>query len=347
MPISAASSGRRRWLQVKFPVSQSAISGPAVVPTGPVAASPGPVAAVPEPTNSVKQKFTKYKKKLTGKKVPNEDTSDDSNVPQEHHELIVQAIPAPDTLDLKTKDNICAHLGSNHEPPSNFVGYLENSSNERLDFYEAASHPDAQSEKDTPVVDLLADSDVSTELALAHNIAVATLMFYSTPWLGPDWRLQDISHFSDVTLTASDKPNQLPRLYLSTQVPSTAVNGLHHSTQNNSDLFTVYGIRNLALAKLGVALLEIASGREMERMDQSAPSTPADFVISARAALLEDRRSDFKSFSETYLKIAKQCLHVDFACGGEWDTDLREAVYTDVVCGLERMIHKWNNFLKV
>lgn len=329
--ISAPPSVVWRWLQVQFPMSQSAILGPVAAPT--------------KVTNPLKPSWTKYRKIHIDKRVPKEDDGSGSNLPQANHEPIVQAIPASNPPDLKTKDNICAHLGSNHEPPSDFVGYLENSSNERLNFYKAASSLDAQRGTDTSVVDLLGDPDIGVELALAHNIAVATLMFHSTPWLEPDWRLQDISHFTDVIPTALDKPSQLPRLYLSTQVPNTAINGhLHQSPQNNTDLLTVYGIRNLTLAKLGVALLEIGFGKEMERMDQSAPSNPADTVISARAALLQDTTSDFRRFSITYLKIAKQCLYVNFACGEEWDTGLREAVYNDVICGLESMIREWNKF---
>jgi hypothetical protein len=200
-------------------------------------------------------------------------------------------------------------------------------------------------ERGTPIVHVFEHLDVLSELTLAHDIAVATLRYHSTSWLAPDWGLQDIFYFGDdAQMGTLRKLRELPKLYLGTQLHRKATNDTHQVPNNDQDLRDVHGIRNLPLAKLGVALLEIGFGREMEQMEPATPSPPRHTVITARR-VLQNAPLAFARLGGSYLKIAEQCLHCDFACGDDLENEaLREAVYTDVICRLETMLNQWKEF---
>jgi hypothetical protein len=106
----------------------------------------------------------------------------------------------------------------------------------------------------------------------------------------------------------------------------------------------VYGIRNLPLAKLGIALLEIGCQTKIGSLASSP--MPHD-VICARRVLL-DPPPAIKYLGERYLKIARKCIECDFSYGDDLtDENVQSAVYTEVVCGLESMLQDLKKFLNI
>jgi hypothetical protein len=263
------------------------------------------------------------------------------------------------TFDLKATDSICSHLSRNCASASNYTDsclgyleYLEATLSSRFIFYNASNNTvtrktqhlaDSQA---LPINNLLQSLRTFHQLTLAHQLAVATLQYHSTSWLASDWGLRDISYFDNSAIRNPDELSErLQSLHLSTQFPSTASSSVGHATQQNQeDLRCDYGIRNLTLAKLGVVLLEIGSQAEIH--DLSPTYAPHD-VIRARK-VLRDPPPSMQHLGKRYLKIVQKCMDCDFSCGDNLsDDDLRSAVYTEIVCGLESMIVDWRKFLNM
>lgn len=262
------------------------------------------------------------------------------------------------TLDLKATNSICDHLSRHCSSTSNCadpcLGYLEYLGaplSSRLIFYDASKNATTQKSKPKlsrdalPVNGLLRTFRTLHQLTLAHQLAVATLQYHSTSWLSADWRLQDISYFDDSTRQSMDTiDEQLQSLHLSTQFPPSSTSSLDQTSISHQDLKYIYGIRNLPLAKLGIALLEISCQKDIN--DLTTAPTPHE-VISARRILL-DPPSSMQSLGARYLKIVQKCIECDFSCGDDLsDGDLRSAVYTEVICALEEMIVDWKKFLGI
>ena len=92
----------------------------------------------------------------------------------------------------------------------------------------------------------------------------------------------------------------------------------------------LYGVRNMSLFSLGVALLEIGRWKPLQY------STAEDPVITvrkmARGPLI---------LGSKYREIVRKCLECDFGYGNDLNTsDLKSAVYGGVVCPLEEMVEK-------
>ena len=197
------------------------------------------------------------------------------------------------TLDLKATKSVCDHLSRGCTSPSTFLdpclGYLEHRGSalsSRLIFYDASRNTILENQgskrdrKANKVVVLLQSLRTVHQLTLAYKLAVATLQYHSTSWLGPDWSLEDISYFQNPTQHTTEAiEDQLRSLHLSTQFPATAPSVTTLAMQDQQDLKFVYGIRNLPLAKLGIALLEI--GCQSKISDLTTNPAPHD-VISAK-----------------------------------------------------------------
>ncbi|KAH7071122.1 hypothetical protein BKA63DRAFT_67388 [Paraphoma chrysanthemicola] len=250
------------------------------------------------------------------------------------------------TLDLKATDSVCDHMIQNYATPStradSCLGYLESPSpinSFRLIFYDASRHATASAGRlkpestEIPVSTLLPNLHAIHQLTLAYKLAVATLQYHATPWLKPDWRLQDVSYFDDTAKTAVGQ--QLQGLHLSTQFPAIVSTASVSSSLGPQELKRLHGVRNLPLAKLGVALLEICHQQSIGSLITS--STPHD-VISARE-LLDTESTKLPPLGNRYLSMAQKCIDCDFACGNDLrDASLQCAVYSEVVCVLEEMI---------
>jgi hypothetical protein len=259
------------------------------------------------------------------------------------------------TLDLKATASICEHLSQSCAPESNCadscLGYLEYSGPmdpARLIFYDASKIAEDRKSRTldewetSPVAELLSSFQVLHQLTLAYRLSIAMLQYHSTSWLASDWSLQDVSYFQkSVQRKTDDISEQLQSLHLSTKFSGRKPEDLMKSHQAQEELKYVYGIRNLALAKLGVALVEIGCLSDIGSL--ATIPTPHD-VITARKVLLNPPPSA-TYLGENYLRIARKCLECDFACGDDLtDDDLRDAVFTEVICGLESQVKLWKRF---
>ncbi|GME42518.1 Lon protease like peroxisomal [Neofusicoccum parvum] len=191
-------------------------------------------------------------------------------------------------------------------------------------------------------------------LMLASKLASTVLQYYLTPWLSEDWRLRDISFFGNADeLSPDDLAQDMQTLHLSTQFPqrnpdpsgnhpvqsTNAVQGVDSIATKPTYRYT-YGIRNMTLAKLGLALLEIGHKQEISSFKLGPQQHD---VISAR--ILAD--GSYTDLGPRYHRIVRKCIECNFSAEDDLDAeDLRNAVYTNVVCELEQMIGAHKKFLE-
>lgn len=271
-----------------------------------------------------------------------------------------QTNPPTQTLamvNLKAIKSVCCHMKSacSQSTPcaDACLGYLENVSppqSFKLVFYDAYRRNSAHSLQPKfyaeayPISSLLQRLQILQQLTLAHKVAMATLQYHSTFWLPLDWSLQDIAYFDNTgqpSCSVDTISQQMSSLHLSTKFQWKIPEAALHSSQSPEDLKYMYGIRNIALAKLGVALIEICSKQDIRKLTTNP--VPHD-VISARKILLE-KPPYLEKLGMRYIEIARKCIDCDFSCGDDLNKDdLQSAVYTEVVCALEEMIRHWKGF---
>lgn len=250
--------------------------------------------------------------------------------------------------DLERTSSICDYISQESSPgnssTNDYLGYLDHIKASRtLKFlFYTSNRLSAEQKQASPVDGLLQDFDVLHQLTLAYKLAAATLQFHKTSWLSADWTLGDIAYFSGSTRTLSDSVSQhLNSLHFSNGFSKNSAL-TYDQEQKQMNLKYMYGIRNLPLAKLGVALLEIGHRAELGSLIKD--TTPHK-VISARKLLSSGTNSLMASLGNRYLKIARKCVECDFSCGDDLeDETLQSAVYAEVVCGLEDMLLDWKKF---
>lgn len=192
------------------------------------------------------------------------------------------------------------------------------------------------------------------QLTLAHKLASAVLQYHSTSWLPANWGLDDIAYFpvdapieyGQCTASEDSITEALKTLHLSTQFPQKT-SPMHTGLASDPEqLRYMYGIRNLTLAKLGVALLEICTKTDMPIL--SADTLLASQSVVAARRILHEKSPLLSTLGNRYVKIVQQCIDCDFSCGENLDEELlRSAVYTDVVCVLEDMIAGWKKLMGI
>jgi hypothetical protein len=90
-----------------------------------------------------------------------------------------------------------------------------------------------------------------------------------------------------------------------------------------------YGINNIMLFSLGIALLEIGYHKPLESMIGSD-----DPIVAARKLATSDHPLGLR-----YQRMVQQCLQCNFGRGTELrKPELQSAVYGEVVCQLEDMV---------
>lgn len=251
--------------------------------------------------------------------------------------------PGIPEFNLCQTTNICRYLKSSYRACArNCVGYLETPQMYKHMFF-AKSHTSKDIEYTTiySISDIMsqeADDFLSVEdqLKLAHKMALATLQFSDTPWMSERWRLAQMSYFGS---RHSFDEAALKTLHLSSQISSPtqqntiAMDGIEHPETGVSDEVR-YGINNLPLFFLGVALLEIAHWKPLE--EKMIARDANDQVYAARRLA-----SGRAPLGPEYQKIAQKCLQCNFGFGTKLNsTSLQAAVYNDVVCELAGMIEK-------
>jgi hypothetical protein len=260
----------------------------------------------------------------------------------------VTIAPSPITLELNLclEKSICHYLKQNYQTcdgslARNCVGYLETPQLYKHMFFARQKIP-KEPEHATfySIFDIMrqeADDAlvVEDQLRLAHKTALAILQYNDTPWLSERWRLGQMSYFGS---HKTFDETALRTLHLSSQIstpnqPSTAAMDGVESTTGVSDEIR-YGINNLPLFFLGVALLEIAHWQPLE--EKMISRDCSDQVYAARRLA-----SGRAPLGPEYQKIAQKCLQCNFGFGTKLNSKgLQAAVYNDVVCELEGMMER-------
>ncbi|KAF2116698.1 hypothetical protein BDV96DRAFT_491096 [Lophiotrema nucula] len=253
-------------------------------------------------------------------------------------------------INLCQTKNICHYLKQNLQicgksVTRHCVGYLESPKMYKHIFYlqekSIVSHDQLKRPNHLSVYSILelmgeevdGAMTVVDQLKLAHKTAVAMLQFNDTPWLAQRWRLADLSYFGN--RNAFDE-EALKTLHLSSKMssgerPSGAVmEGVEGTVQPYSDE-DLYGINNMALFSLGVALLELGHWKSIESLSiQQDPNA----ILTARRLAARPT-----PLGPKYQEIARKCLQCNFGFGTDLNNaNLQAAVYGDVVCQLEKMI---------
>ncbi|KAF3012668.1 hypothetical protein E8E14_011420 [Neopestalotiopsis sp. 37M] len=156
---------------------------------------------------------------------------------------------------------------------------------------------------------------VPEQVRLALKLVQGVLQFHSTPWLQPFWRLQDLSFFP----TDAGLADSLSTLHISAELSGQRQRAqtLRDQTDfccdaimadgqvegDNSDAQLAFGIRNITMHSLGVALLQIGQWTALR---------PDDVVEVRKVADLAERDS---RLGPRYQKITQQCLDCDFGFG--------------------------------
>ncbi|KAF2145964.1 uncharacterized protein K452DRAFT_242384 [Aplosporella prunicola CBS 121167] len=252
--------------------------------------------------------------------------------------------------DLRKEHDICQHLkksicvprdGSEH--CVHCLGFLETPLKAQHLFYcpglkTVAGQPLAEPlPPNRSVADLLTQTphdqfEADNKLNLALRLAKATLQYSSTPWLDDAWYTQNIfllgsqPDFSDAALQT---------LHLKADFPDRDCNGAFGPrpmdfSPDLSVLELQYGIRNMSLFSLGVALMEIGREGAVHFRDGE------DQVVTVRKLA-----HTTNGLGARYKEIIRRCLECDFGFGNDLSKpDLQNAVYGQVVCELEGMMKK-------
>lgn len=268
-------------------------------------------------------------------------------------------------LDLRATSSVCCHLSKacQSTPCSDIsLGYLESHEaphSFRFIFYDAGRKTESNISRNVPGKDShtirnkLAKLQTLHQLTLAHKLATTVLQYHSTAWLAQNWGLEDVSYFTEDTSNTTDHiqdpehqiTHTLQTLHLSTQFPSEPCLERESSRGDPEELSYMYGIRNLTLARLGVALLEVGTKKELGSVTLDSSLSIPHQIISARK-MLRDVPPSLAMLGKRYIKMARKCIDCDFSCGDDLaDEALQSAVYTEVICALESMITDWKRFI--
>lgn len=174
-------------------------------------------------------------------------------------------------------------------------------------------------------------------LYIAKSLALVVLQFHTTPWLGAEWRSDDIVFYS----FANPEPRQQePRLvpHLNAVIAPTRLKTgyIDKADISRSSLLATSIAPNVLLFSFGVILLEIAYGTPFEVLQQpediaaSPDGRCTDFITARRLA-----DGVGTSLGASFASIVRKCLRCDFGCGEDLDDPgLQGRLYEDVVCKL-------------
>ncbi|EMD62973.1 hypothetical protein GGP41_005008 [Bipolaris sorokiniana] len=336
------------WLQIRTITSLT----PYKVPTSPQPALVSALCHGIGETVPVTTK-TKSEKAKSKKRVRINDPKDDVRCVRTTITSNIQTTQAQSfvMLDLKTTESVCCHVtrlrSSKSACQDGCVGFIEVAKSQpvmRFMFYDASKLASndissfARRKGAMPIKSLIQRFRMLQQLTLAHKLAEAVLQYHSTSWLPQAWTLQDVAYFTDPShADVNDISDALDSLHLSNRFPddsSLTTNPDHDAL----DLKHTFGIRNLILAKLGVALLEICAQGDITGPQLNG--TPSE-IIAARK-LLDEKHPSIQTLGPKYLELVRKCIHCDFSCDDDLHGDaLQSAVYTEVVCALQDMKSRW------
>lgn len=174
------------------------------------------------------------------------------------------------------------------------------------------------------------------QLKLAQKLAMALLQYHSTPWLNEYWRLEDVSLFGSYTRPLEE---DLHTLHLRAELHDS-VRTLTMESIEDTEVTTPppdmeenklqYGINNMPLFSLGIALLEIGHWKPLHTFRRAQEN---DVITARRLAVRQTR------LGPKFQDMAQKCLDCDFGSGKDLGKpQLQSAVHGEVVCRLGDMI---------
>jgi hypothetical protein len=175
---------------------------------------------------------------------------------------------------------------------------------------------------------------------VAIKLAKAVLQFHSTVWLNENWRLADLRVLVDQSEGPWDSDDM--EIFLNSRLFATedGISAIPSKTSSVDDTGRYqfrtedyFGINNMTLFCLGVALLEIGHWKPLSKLRRDYD--PDDILTARRVA---NRRTGLGS---AYQDIVRKCLQCNFGVSTNLcEPDLQAAVYTDVVLPLETLVEK-------
>jgi hypothetical protein len=314
-------------------------------PTGTNAPHPAQILKK-KPSSELKQSSSSRKRSKRAKVI--DASSNDECIPLNS---TVGALATTIEINLCQTKNMCHYIRGHHDAmretanSRRCIGYLETPQMYKHRFYvrEKQLRIERHVSKlhsifDAMRCDVKNSLNMTDQVRLAHRASRAILQYNNTPWLNSRWRLYDMKFFG-----RKDDLNEdaLKTLHVSSQLSppkSDSTTGCHmEDIQETRDTVSDeirYGINNVTLFFLGVALLEIAHWKPIEDLMTTRDSN--DQVFAARRIA-----SQPTFLGPVYHKIARKCLQGNF--GTEPDLgqkNLQTAVYNDVICELESMLQK-------
>lgn len=279
-------------------------------------------------------------------------------------DALVTADPIPETeVDLGQTESVCEHfkqkscsISQNTDHCHHCVGYLELPQRRKHTFYCPGSRDILGRNPSSPMCDNIVSLaqllqqvpedtlEIDDQLKLAHCLAKTILQFHSTPWLEEEWRIENLHLLGSTPNRLSDSVLQslhtnalfpdcrkrskpLPMEGI-TETPAT----VKATSPSYSPADILYGVRNMTLFSLGVALIEIGRWRSLQYADTEDP------IITVRKMARRPLR-----LGSRYREIVRACLECDFGYGNDLsNSELQSAVYGGVVCQLEDMMKKLN-----
>ena len=173
----------------------------------------------------------------------------------------------------------------------------------------------------------LRELPIHERIGLARCLATAVLQYHTTSWLRPSLRSEDILIFDD---SGSDQTQlNFCAPYLNTKVLESS----HHSS--SASPFTTNLARNPLLFSLGVVLLEIAHGANLNTLRQpidleNGGERFQDFCTAQRLA-----RAKGTIMGSRYHAIIEECI---FPSGDDMsDPKLQAAFHQDVIGPLDEL----------
>lgn len=176
---------------------------------------------------------------------------------------------------------------------------------------------------------------------LAYKLAQSILHLQATPWLPTTWRLQSISLLDQDDFDDDGFPNALRTLRITLDVPDNAgnqqptVTGSTPGVDESVDIYQQFGVRNIMLFNLGIALLEIEHKKPLADLKQKDQTD----IIAARRLVAQP----LTEVGKQYRDLARKCLDCNFGCD---DSDLKSeelqrAVYSHVVRRLKKLVDNY------
>jgi len=187
---------------------------------------------------------------------------------------------------------------------------------------------------------------VVQQYKLTLKLTRAVLQFHSTPWFEEEWSIRQLLVMPGPYGWQEELPvyinSKLSSVKAATPDQSMNAEGAMYNMQANNGakapLSTAHrrGVYNITLFCLGIALLEIAHWKPLDKLREDWYDE--DNIDTAR------RIANGNSvLGKWYDEAIRRCLRCDFGFGSDLKkAELQRAVYSDVICPLDELIERLN-----